>query len=290
MSHRLVRRKGSPVKLARVLLLSWSVVVASGCGLFAAQGDGNKITEVREVTAAFSRVDNDTPLDVVIHRGQQAHLEVTLDANLQEYLRLTIAGDTLTIDTTDPIQFQGVGRVDVALPQLTFARLSGSGSITADGAQEPTDLALELTGSGEVDVCGGMIALRLLNTGTGALVACSEDALGALELRLTGSGDVLFTGEVGDVDAGLSGTGNATLLGHASQLEAEVSGTGTLNARDLVVAGGGALVSSGTGDLLATFNAGTVSVELTGSGDVEVWGDATVVTGDLGGTGRFVRH
>ncbi len=264
------------------------IAVACGPGL---HGNGDKVTRVHDVSG-FEAVENTTSLDVVLHRGEDFRVEVFIDENLQDAVKLIRSGDALKVDSSSMwMNYDGEARVDVYLPLVRAVTLTGSGELRVGGEQAPEAVTIESSGSGDVELCGGLRSLNVKLSGSGDIVTCAggSPALEDLVVRAHGSGDFVWEGDVESSEVVLSGSGSATLTGEGTHLDGTVKGSGSLNARGLPVHGA-VLHTSGSGRIRATVNGGVATVRIQGSGDVELWGDGTADMRENSGSGKLIRH
>ena len=230
---------------SRILALMGSLGLAlSGCD-GGTDGNGDRVEESREV-AAFSRVRSDCELDVRVVQGDVQSLTISLDSNLQELVRTRVDGDTLYIDTTDNVDETVDGpHVLITVPELTAAKLAGSGSMTLAFDEPELPLDLYLSGSGDVSFNG------------------TTAAIGAY---LSGSGDLRLEGETRDLDVKLSGSGSIRgqkLAAASAAIDLDGSGSVSATVHDSVTV---SLSGSGSVDLFG--DATLDSYHDTGSGDI----------------------
>ena len=109
-----------------------------------------------------------------------------------------------------------------------------------------------------------------------------------VDLILSGSGTVAFSGPAAAVAASLTGSGTLRLAGSADSLTASLDGSGELDARALP-ANRATLDLGGSGRLQATALQ-SVALRLGGSGDIDWWGPATVSSSIDDGSGRIAHH
>ena len=216
----------------------------TGCGS-GIDGNGHRVDEARE-TAAFSRVRSDASLDVKITQGDAPTVMVSIDSNLQRLVKTRIADDTLYIDLSDDIGDVVEGpHVLVTAPQLSAAKLAGSGNMTVAFEEPAQPLDLYLSGSGSIRFDGSAAALGAFLSGSGDIrvAGTTSDA----DLKLSGSGSI--RGQNLDSDSAaivLSGSGDIAANVHDS-VQVSLSGSGQI---DLY---GGATIATlshtGTGDI-----------------------------------------
>ena len=203
------------------------------------------VAETREAEA-FSRVRSDASLDVKITQGDVAGVTVSIDSNLQRLVKTRVADDTLYIDLSEDVGDVVNGpHVLITAPQLSAAKLAGSGSMTVAFQAPEQPLDLYLSGSGSIRFDG------------------TTAALGAY---LSGSGDIRLEGATSDADLKLSGSGS--IRGQhldSSSAAIVLSGSGDIaaNVHDSVKV---SLTGSGKIDLYGGANID--SYDNRGSGDI----------------------
>lgn len=212
------------------------------------RGDGNKVTQRREVPA-FLRIELRGPLDARVTEGQATSVAVTIDENLQQVVTTEVRGDTLVVDTERGMHFRGPGEVVVTLPELRGLAIEGSGDARVQGAEAARDVELEISGSGDITWSGqaGKLVVRIEGSGEVALQGKAAEldaqvdgsgdvsgrALRAKSARLTikGSGDMSATVDGGELRAVVNGSGDIVWYGSAATSTLAASGSGTVSHR-----------------------------------------------------------
>jgi Putative auto-transporter adhesin, head GIN domain len=192
-------------------------------------GRGQVQTENRPV-ANFTRVQVSGSVEVDITASSQFAVEASAYENLLPILETYVQGNTLVV------------------------RFRPGTSVRNDNARVrimmPTLAAVQLSGSGNIDVVGGASLL-------------------------TSS----FEGE-------LTGSGNLNLRGNTALASLRVTGSGNINAQDLFADEVRALVT-GSGNI-RTFARNVLQATISGSGDIIYWGNPQV-TSNVTGSGRVRR-
>lgn len=206
----------------------------TGCDL-GTDGNGTRSVESRP-DQDFAAIDNRDALDLKVEQGDTFSVVVSIDSNLQSFVRTRVEGDTLVVDLSGPVGDTVAGpHVLVTMPLVRAATLSGSGGLSAEtfSQDEPVDLVLE------------------------------------------GSGNLTFTGAVPSVTGRLGGSGDMTLRGTADAVDLRIDGSGNLQARDLTAATGDISVE-GSGNVAATVTGparvtlgGSGDIDLYGGGSIE---------------------
>lgn len=225
-------------------LLGSLCLAAVGCGNHGVDGNGTRTERLRE-TPAFTRVHSDCELDVELVQGEPS-VTVSIDSNLQDLVRLRVDGETLRIDQDEQIDEVVEGpHVLISVPDLSAAKLAGSGSLNVAFEAPALPLDLYLSGSGDLRFSG------------------TTAALGAY---LSGSGELSLEGETSDVDIALSGSGavRARRLA-ASSASIDLSGSGSISA---TVSDSVTVDLSGSGQVDLYGDAALDGYRKSGSGDV----------------------
>jgi hypothetical protein len=217
----------------RPLLAALALLPLAGC-----DGDAHAATRTYSVTDV-SRLRVAGPFDVHVHVGASSSVRATGPQEAIDRLSVEQNEETLVIKPLSggwggwPMGFHGNLVVDVTMPSLdqaivtgsggtTIDRvkgdkatlvLSGSGSLKADGIQV-TQLDATLTGSGDLVLAGRAVAAKAVLTGPGGLKASALLADDA-QVSVTGSGD-LSIGAKHTAKGSLAGSGDLTIVGPAT--------------------------------------------------------------------------
>ena len=195
----------------------------------------------------FTRVRLGTTLDARVKVGAAQRVAVTIDSNLQAEIGTRVEGDTLVIEATRELRYEGRGEVELAVPALRGFEIDGTGSAKIEGGEG--DLALQIDGSGDLRWSGRAGTLRTAISGAGDVelagkanrlsvevegsgdLRARELTAGSAEVKVDGSGDVELTVAGGPLAAAVSGSGDVTWWGEASAQQTATSGSGTIRHR-----------------------------------------------------------
>lgn len=233
------------IRKAGAMFSGVALLALAGCGLFGVDGNGERVTEVRSLEG-FSSVDSEGSLDVEITRGDAFHVEVSIDSNLLPLVRTRVSGDTLAIDTDQPIGDVVAGpHVIVTMPLLRRAAVNGSGGLTAASFEQSEPVSLDIDGSGELSFVGNVPRADVRISGSGdarlhgaaAVLGAAVEGSGAVDARdldattadlsVSGSGD-LAANVSGSVSVAISGSGSVDLYGAAVIERVDISGSGSI--------------------------------------------------------------
>jgi len=228
-----------------------TVLFVLGLGLPACDlgvdGNGTRTVETR-AERDFIAVDNRDALDMKVQQGDVFSVVVSIDSNLQSFVRTRVVAGTLIVDASDPIgDTVGGPHVIVTMPLLRAATLSGSGGLSVETFSQGEAVDLVLDGSGNLSFSGDV-----------------PSVVG----RLAGSGDMRLRGTTETVDLGLDGSGNLRaddLVATAGDIS--LDGSGNVAA---TVTGSARLALSGSGDIDLYGGATIERSSVSGSGAVHV--------------------
>jgi hypothetical protein len=222
------------------------LLLASACGMLPSRGSGNLITETREVSGFDAVVFSGAGEVEIIQDGTES-ISIETDDDVMQYVETEVRGGTLYVG----LEFHGIPsfyptkmNVTLHVADLTSistsgawsvqagsietgsleARISGTGSIRID-LLTATDLDVDISGAGEMEIAGQVPSQRIGISGTGKYLA----------------GDL--QSETVRID--ISGAGNATVWATES-LDVTISGTGQV---DYYGSPRVSLNESGSGDL-----------------------------------------
>jgi Putative auto-transporter adhesin, head GIN domain len=205
----------APHRLYLVLLSALVLLVATGVALYAwrgtststtaTQGSGVAATQTRDLPA-FAAIDLAGTNEVAVVVGGKQSVVVHADDNLIEAVITQVHGGVLVIDNTGSFTTKSPMRVDITVPMLDTATLTGTGIVRIDGVKGKQFNAL-LPGSGVLRLSG---------------------IVDRLDATLGGSGDMQLENLIAR-DARVDVPGSGRLQVHATdQLRATVAGSGAI--------------------------------------------------------------
>jgi hypothetical protein len=203
----------------------------------------------------FEKLSVEGPYTVHVRTGLRTSVYAHGPQSRLDRLLIEMHGDTLSISTLKSAWNWGWSMgdhdnvvIDVTVPMLNAAKLTGSGDVNIDAIRTPA-FETALTGSGD-------LAVAHLETGR-------------LTATLTGSGDLTLNGRAGRADTAVRGSGDLKAAGLAVEtLAGSVTGSGDLTVGPARQAN---LTVTGSGDIaVAGHPACTTSKH--GSGDIRCGG------------------
>ncbi len=205
------------------------------------------------VTGPFTRIDLRSPVDVFVHEGRPLAVSLTTKVISPDKVVTRVEGDALIIEIKNDwcignCPQEQSARLDIDTPVLNGVKISGSGDVAVVGA------------------------------GTHA----------KLDLAVTGSGDIRYSGAADLVSCSVEGSGDVTLSGSGKRIQAKLEGSGDVDARAFAVSGG-AFEIDGSGDVTADLHGGDTTIRIHGSGDLHYSGEARITSLEIEGSGEVSR-
>lgn len=196
----MVNRAAWPVLLAALLV---------GCNMFGRSGEGALTTETRQV-APFTHVEAGGGIAVVISIGPTTAVTVTAQANILPIIATDVAGDTLTIHSTQSYNTTVGVTVNIVVPDLEGITLGGGSQGTATGISGE-QLDINLSGGAGLTASGTVTALAL-NVSGGARATLDALLTQAVTADLSGGANATVSASI-SVYGSASGGAHLTVLG-----------------------------------------------------------------------------
>lgn len=214
------------------------------------KGNGNVMTITR-TTSDYDAVKFAGSFDYVLVSGTEGKIKIEGEENLLQYIITEVKNGTLSVRTENRINLQTSRnktiKVTVPFEAIDAVSLSGSGDVWNESVISATNFKASITGSGDVTLEVEATAIDASVTGSGDLTL--KGKTNSLKASVTGSGDYKGSNlSANDVDVSVTGSGDAKVVCHG-HLKARVSGsgdikyTGSPKTEDSKVAGSGSIGS-----------------------------------------------
>jgi hypothetical protein len=188
------------------------------------KGSGVPATQVRTLPA-FTAVDLAGSNNVTVHVGETQTVTVHGDDNLIRYVTTSVHGGTLAVGQSHDFSTTSPMSVEITVPALDAATLSGSGVVVATGVAAD-HFIVRAPGSGVLVVTGTTTTLDATLSGTGNI---RLDGLAAHDATATVSGTGRLLVNVShSLDATVSGVGSILYSGNPTHVTKNVTGTGSI--------------------------------------------------------------
>ncbi len=215
-----------------------AVLLVAACGRIGGgiiRPSGNLVTRQEDVTG-FDRLDVGHGFDLEVRQGESFSVELRVDANAVDHLRVELEGRTLHLGLKEPfyITLNVPLQATITMPELAGLVMSGGTDGTITGFRSTEPFAIELSGGSDLQ------------------------------------GDI----EAGDVRCVVSGGSDLTLTGAGQDLDLEISGGSDADLSGFAVADAAVLASGGSGATVNA--TGRLDVEASGGGTVHYLGNPTL--------------
>jgi hypothetical protein len=230
---------------------------------FPVRGIGELKNKTYEV-ANFSGVDVSGGFDVNLVQDGTESLVLTAQENLFEFITVNVENGILKIGLEkNVLQTKGL-KARINLKSINQLHVSGGGDVTAETTLEVPELAIDLSGGGDLKT-----ALRT----------------GELRCRITGGGDAGIDGEIASYSLTMSGGGDVQSDISSSKISCSINGGGDLKINNRQKASLADVNISGGGDVNLQTDADEVKCSVTGGGDASLAGTANVINVSVSGGG-----
>jgi hypothetical protein len=199
--------------------------IISACGFWGVRGNGKIKNETRTISE-FERMEAGGAFTIKIYVGSAPSLKISAEENLLSYIRTSVRGNRLVIDTKKNISPRKEIIIEITTPNLNSVDASGANNISVSGIST-SDFDVDLSGAGHVYLEGQVDKLQAELSGAGNIEA---KELKAKDVHVSVSGaasaDVYATERL---DASVSGVGSIDYYGDPEDTNTNVSGVGSIN-------------------------------------------------------------
>lgn len=212
------------------------------------KGNGN-VTTINRTTSDYEAVTFAGSFDYILVSGTEGKIKIEGEENLLQYIITEVKNGTLNIRTKNSISLQTSKnktiKITVPFEEINAVSLTGSGDVWNENTISTNHFKTSVTGSGDIILDVEASSIDASVTGSGDLTL--KGRTNNLKVNVTGSGDYKgFSLVANDVDVSVNGSGDAKVVcnGH---LKARVSGSGdirysgTPKTEDSKVAGSGSI-------------------------------------------------
>ena len=210
------------------------VLIAVAIGIFFTScekivGDGLSVTEHRPISN-FTSLASAISADVIYKQGPAYTVEITAQQNIINVIETNVVGSELVIKFKDFVRVKDHERitVNVSSPTINGLRISGSGNITAADSIVSDNMALTLSGSGNIRLSKLVTSSLDANISGSGSISLSGGILSKEHLKISGSGDI-NTGDASanNVTTVTSGSGEMQVIA-LKTLDVTISGSGSV--------------------------------------------------------------
>lgn len=245
----------------------------------------------REVKVeTFSKLSLSVPGTVHLRQGSPQKVEVDGSKEMFDKIEFETDGNKLKIISNDGLFNWGSGdeikvNIYVTVEHIDGISVNGSGQVVGENKISASDLELKLNGSGSLQIDAsvtGALDIAVSGSGNVKVTGSCKD----LESQLSGSGRIEIASTINDVaEFSISGSGKINAQGTANTVKASVSGSGKLLAADLEALKCTARIA-GSGDVEINVK-NDLDAQISGSGNVSYKGNPAHLNSKASGSGKI---
>jgi RNase P/RNase MRP subunit p29 len=135
------------IAITALLLVSCKYDIDLGDGI---KGNGKVITENRNITESFNKINSNRGIEVIIEQGATTEVEVEADENLLKHIKTTIENNTLVITTDENIDYAEKKIVRVKTPTISELTASSGSSIHSQKKLSGVNLKVDSSSGSEI--------------------------------------------------------------------------------------------------------------------------------------------
>lgn len=211
------------------------------------KGSGVSKTEQRSVDT-YTAIEVGGAFELEVVAGQNPSLEITADDNLLDLIKTEMRGSTLVISTRQSINpktklliktttrtlesIDASGACEIRVSQVNNdnLRIETSGAGEVDASVNTKSLSIETTGAGNVKVSGSTQSFSIETSGAGEVRAQNLQAQ-VVKVDVSGAGDVEVHASA-ELDVRVSGAGEVTYTGNPKIVNQSVRGAGSVRRKN----------------------------------------------------------
>jgi len=249
-------------------LIISSIIILSGCTTRPCiKGNDIVVNETRDV-GSFSAVSSEGSFDIYIIQDSTEMIEIEAESNLMPYIYTWVHGNTLVIkeQNNQCIKTNQPIRVYVHCTNMNRLSLSGSGIIFGNTPIVANAMNVTLSGSGDIDL---------------------DVTAPSIQVTVSGSGHVELGAETDYVDAVISGSGEILLWGETEGSSFNISGSGNIYSYGMPQKSCFANIS-GSGDIYVNVSE-LLDVRISGSGSIFYIGHPNIIV-NITGSGTIINQ
>ena len=213
------------MKFLNIAVCLFAALSLSACdeGGFCIEGEGDVETRTLDLSR-IEGVNVGGSTKVYIQRGNRQQVEVKGQPNILDELETNIEGGVWHIGFDRCLRNYETVEVYLTVPQLSSAKVSGSGYVQLEDRFRSREFEAAVSGSGDIKgkVDTEVLTSRISGSGTIELSGAAKEQ----DIRISGSGKHYAYDLRSDrVDVGISGSGRAQVRA-SDELDVNISGSG----------------------------------------------------------------
>ncbi|MFA7445828.1 MAG: head GIN domain-containing protein [Flavobacteriaceae bacterium] len=222
--------------LLTAMLFSSCVKTYEFRGIDSVSGSGTVITQKREVTGNFDKIQVSSSLDVELEQAPTYEISVKADDNLLEYIVTEVEGNTLKIyfDNVSVANYKEA-KIYVKTPEISELKASSSSEIEAKGTIISDELTLKTSSTADIKLDKVRAKNIDIEATSSSEIKVKEIYAVNIKAKTTSTADFEAYIEADVISAEASSSSDIELKGKALELNASTSSTATIDAKELLV-------------------------------------------------------
>jgi len=234
------------------------------------KGNG-ELTQQDIILADFEGIDFTGSWEVEVHQADYESITITTDENIFPKLIYTIDANKVLKVSNEGCISPTTQKAIVYMKNIKHIELTGAGVININTNIKTNDLKLVINGSGQINSNYDVFTNNL-----------SSDISGSGEIKLSKYVEVWNNNQIS-----IAGSGVIELKGKSNNNLIDIAGSGEYSSKDLI-GDNYQIEISGSG--IAIVNAiKNLNIEISGSGEVHFYGNPTVFSKNINGSGEVVK-
>lgn len=141
------------MKTLHLTIIIATALVLSSCHVnFGEVGNGNVVTQDRNISKDFTGVKSSAGIDVYLTQGTENKVVVETDENIQEYIETSVNNGMLKIGTRKNIRRAKSRKVYVTFKELDKIEASSGSSIKGNSVIKSQNLSLKASSGAEIEL------------------------------------------------------------------------------------------------------------------------------------------
>ncbi|MGO3184021.1 MAG: head GIN domain-containing protein [Aequorivita sp.] len=143
------------MKSIHIIILGFTALAVTSCNINinnGEKGNGNLVTQERDVTENFTEVRGSAGLDVYLTQGDTNKIVVETDENLQQYIETNVKNGKLHVTTSENIGRSKAKKVYVTFMELNNIEASSGADVIGNSIIKSKNLSLRSSSGADLEV------------------------------------------------------------------------------------------------------------------------------------------
>lgn len=141
------------MKIFNLTLAIVASLILSACSFnFGKKGNGNVVTQERDVSENFTEIRGSAGLDVYLTQGNEYKIMVEADENLQQFIETDIKNGKLHITTSENISWSEAKKVYVTFVEVNSIEASSGAEVIGNSLIKSETLSLKASSGADLEV------------------------------------------------------------------------------------------------------------------------------------------